>query len=580
MKKHLLQKTLAIALTAVMSLGLLTACGGGSGDPTDSNSGAGDTTTVATDGTTKKPEETEDKDPVESEEPNDEGLWEAFSETVSLKIPVYDRGVEGVPNVSDNYWTACIQEHFGDTYNVEVTFEPITRTDVMTDYALLASGGDLPTLLMEYDYPKLSQWANDGYLTTFDMDAFKEIAPDYYARMEEQGQLQYSEMNGETYFALAYRPFYDTGYTFQTFVRMDWLEEVGYDHVPATHAEYLDAMKKIQDAGLSEHPAGGSMVTGIGSDQNYAFRTYPQDELEWAMYGDVNIPALGWAPNEALVRRENEKYNLGILNPEYYITDSETDKANFINGTTYNFGGYISSNMDWLTAFYDQNPDAKLAIAPAGQVDEEGGTVPAYRADNPFGMIIGFSSSASEDEIKAAWMYMEWMTQEENLFTMQWGIEGENYNIGDNDLPVSVSDYSGDYTQGFNSSKDYWCVTIEAKNAGTIEDIIRANTPQDLPQNFTDDIIDFYYKRVEQSEEGLAINDAIFAVILEAEGEYRGSLTELYKEYRDQLTMCAPEEFDALYDELTQKYLDAGFQEILDARAAAYEAGDSTKLAK
>ena len=26
-------------------------------------------------------------------------------------------------------------------------------------------------------------------------------------------------------------------------------------------------------------------------------------------------------------------------------------------------------------------------------------------------------------------MYMEWMTQEENLFTMQWGIEGENYNV-------------------------------------------------------------------------------------------------------------------------------------------------------
>ena len=43
----------------------------------------------------------------------------------------------------------------------------------MTSYALLAADQNLPTILMEYDYPKLSTWVNDGYLTSFDMDAFK-----------------------------------------------------------------------------------------------------------------------------------------------------------------------------------------------------------------------------------------------------------------------------------------------------------------------------------------------------------------------------------------------------------------------
>ena len=66
---------------------------------------------------------------------------------------------------------------------------PITRTDVMTSYALLAADQNLPTILMEYDYPKLSTWVNDGYLTSFDMDAFKEVAPNYYARMEADGQI-------------------------------------------------------------------------------------------------------------------------------------------------------------------------------------------------------------------------------------------------------------------------------------------------------------------------------------------------------------------------------------------------------
>ena len=40
--------------------------------------------------------------------------WEPFAETVTLRVPVYDRGAEGVPDVSNNYWTGWIQENFGD----------------------------------------------------------------------------------------------------------------------------------------------------------------------------------------------------------------------------------------------------------------------------------------------------------------------------------------------------------------------------------------------------------------------------------------------------------------------------------
>ena len=574
MKKQTLQKSLAMAVAVVMSLGTL--AGRGSGETATSESAAAPAESEAA----ADAESTDAAETTEAAASESAGIdgWEPFAENVTLTVPVYDRGVEGVPNVSDNYWTQWIQTEFGDKYNITVEFEPITRSDVMTSYALLAAADDLPTILMEYDYPKLAQWANDGYLTAFDMNEFAAVAPTYYNRMVEEGQIDYTVMNGETYFALAYRPYYNCGYTFQTFVRMDWLEEVGYDHVPLTREEYVDAMTKIQEAGLCDHPKGGAMVTGVGSDQNYGFRTYPQDELEWATVGDVNIPALGSEANRKLLKKENEDYNLGFTNPEYYITDTETDKAAFVNGNSYQFGGYISANMDFLTAFYEQNPDGKLAIVPAGIEDPDYGTVPAWRADNPFGMIVGFSSSATEDELKAAWMYMEWMTQEDVLFTMQWGVEGENYTVGEDGLPVSVSDYSGDYTQGYNNSKDYWCVTIEARSTGDFEADVRNNVPQDLPQNFTQDIIDFYNERVELSQKGYAVNDPFYSVVIDAETEYSTSLVELYKEYRDQLTMCAPEEFDALYDQLSQQYLDAGFQEVIDERTEAYNNGYSTKL--
>ncbi len=513
-----------------------------------------------------------------AEDATDIASWTPFEKNVTIKIPVYDRGAAGVPAIGENYWEKWIQENFGNQYNITVEFVPIARGSVLNAYSLLAADKDLPTILMEYDYPKLAQWADEGYLATYDIEQFKQIAPTYYNRMVELNQIGYTEMNGERFFVLAERPYYNTNYTYVTWYRQDWLKQVGYDSYPTTWAEEKEMLQKLVDAGICEHPLGGQMVSGAGVDPNYAYRTFPLDELEWATYGDYAIPALGSAANKALLKRVNEQYNLGFIDPEYYITDGETAKANFVNGKSVQFGGYISADMDWLNAFYAQNPDADLAVkVQTTEADVEGGTVPAFRANNPFGMMIGFSSLATEDEIKAAMMYMEWMRMEENLFTMQWGFEGEHFNYVDG-LPVAIADYSGDKKQGFNNSKDYWCVAIEARSAGTIENIIAAASPAGLPEDFTADLIENYYKQVEVAEKGWAVSDCNFSVVLSAATEYQTELLSKYQEYRDKLTMCSVEEFDALYEKLAKDYADAGYQAIVDERAEAYHAGQSTKL--
>ncbi|MDE1549688.1 extracellular solute-binding protein [Jeotgalibaca caeni] len=503
---------------------------------------------------------------------------DGFSEEVTLRVPVYDRGVEGVPTVDDNYWTNWIQEEFGDPNNINVEFVPITRQDVMTDYALLASSQDLPTILMEYDYPKVTQWANEGYLTTFDLNDFKEVAPTYYAQMEEEGQLDFTEMDGETYFTLAKRPYWASSYNFQQFYRKDWLEEVGYDEYPTTYKEYEEAMLKIQEAGLAEHPLGGAIIAAQGADVNIPFMDYPIDEKEWATYASAVLPPLGYEPSREYLRRENSKYNQGLLHPEYYITDLETQKARFINGETFVFGEYISSNSDTLNSFYENNPDAELAIVPMTGEDPEAGTSAAYMSDNPFGMIVGFSSQATEEELQAAWMYMEWMAQEETLETMQWGIEGENYTINEEtQLPESVGDYEGEYKQGFNNNKDYWAIVVETRMAGTLEDMIAAVTPKGLPKDFTQEVIDVTKQKQELAKEGYAVNFPAYSVPIESEIEYMGTLQQLYTELRDTIVMSDPAEFDKLYDEYSEQYLEAGFQEIIEERAKAYEDGKSTK---
>lgn len=83
---------------------------------------------------------------------------------------------------------------------------------------------------------------------------------------------------------------------------------------------------------------------------------------------------------------------------------------------------------------------------------------------------------------------------------------------------------------------------------------------------------------MQKVELGYAVNDAMFGVSIESENELRGTLQALFTEYYDQLVMCDPAEFDALYDQLTEEYMDAGYREVLEERKAAYEAGQTTKL--
>lgn len=580
MRKTILRRTASVALAGVMAMGMLAGCGNDASTteaPTEKETQAQETSAETGDAQETEAGDEETQAPAETVSTAVE--WEPFAENVTLQIPVYDRGEAGVPNVKDNYWTHWVQDNFGTPYNITVEYVPITRTDVMTSYSLLASSTTLPTMLMEYDYPKVAQWANDGYLTTFDMEEFASVAPTYYNRMVSLDQLPYTTMNGDTYFVLAERPDWNTGYAYQTFVRMDWLEEVGYDHVPATREEYVDAMTKIMEAGLCEHPGGGVKLTGVGSDQNYAYRTLPTDETEWAMYGDYNIPSLGWEPNYRLLKNMNEDYNAGILDPEYYITDDATAQANFASGKSYSYTHYIAADLPFLTSFYENNPDGKLAIQPTDVVY---GETCAWRSDNPFGMAVGFSSQASEDEIKAAWMYLEWMSQEENLFTMQWGIEGENYTLNEEGLPVSVPDYEGDYKQGYSNNKDYTACVKEGRVVGDIQQRVEAQFPMNLPQSdeLVAQIVDYYNKRLELAEEGYAITDCMFSVVLDAETDYSTVLTEKYIELRDNLTMCPVEDFDAMYEEAKQEYLDEGYQEVIDDRREAFEAGNSTKMSE
>lgn len=511
--------------------------------------------------------------------------WEPFAERVKITVPVYDRSKAGYPAVDDNYWTKWIQENFGDKYNIDVQYVAIPRGDVMMKYSTLIAAKETPTIMMEYDYPKVAQWANDGAMQVIDLEAFAKVAPTFYQAMVDNNQLGYTDINGQTYFVLTERPYYNTTFAFATFVRMDWLRKVGYDHVPANYTEYVDAINKMIAAGLTKNPVGAGIPTSAYIT-NFGFRDFPvsdEGEKEWAMHSSLGTPGFPWYPTKRLLQRANAEYHMGWYSEEFDLDKNSSGMAtdqtqtDFINGLTYSYGGYIGTNMAWLTAFYENNPDAELALAsPYGGV-EEGVNTGCIRADNPFGMIVGFSNLATEDQLKAAWMLMEWMIQPENLFVLENGVEGKTYELGEDGLPRML-EYTGEEMMNHNNNIDMTCLVHASKKVGTIEQTIAQMSPVGLPQDFTQALIDNYYQLKEIADSGKAYSDPVFAVAIESESEYSATLLSLYQEYYAKLVKCDPAEFDGLFDQFSQEFLDAGYQEIMDERLAAFEAGQTTRL--
>jgi hypothetical protein len=130
--------------------------------------------------------------------------------------------------------------------------------------------------------------------------------------------VQYTDLNGKTYFALSERPYYNVGYTFATFVRKDWLDKVGLG-VPQNYTEYCAAIDAIMAAGLTDQAPIGYSLPATAYVPNFGFRDIPVNESEWAMHSSLGTASLSWEPTKNYLKRQNAEFNKGYLSKEFEL---------------------------------------------------------------------------------------------------------------------------------------------------------------------------------------------------------------------------------------------------------------------
>lgn len=246
--------------------------------------------------------------------------------------------------------------------------------------------------------------------------------------------------------------------------------------------------------------------------------------------------------------------------------------SKFVSGQCATYSFYMSSGTDVFSSLLANDPNAEVAVmgSTASGTVADGFTAHYYEYPS-YGMIMGINANATAEERAATYMFLDWMSQPDNLKYLQYGEEGKTYNVVDG-INVYNTDYTGDDKLSNNNNKDYWCLVQEVQHYGDEAADLQANKTTLAPAGY-DWVVQDAYDLQKKGESG-GIITPIFSKAVQATTEYSADLNSLWQEAYVDCVTCSPDEFESKYEEYCQEYLDAGYQEILDEKASLIADGN------
>ncbi len=340
---------------------------------------------------------------------------------------VYDRG--SVPasegKIEDNRWTKWLNENGP----VDVTFTAIPRWEFKEKFNVLFASGTAPDLIFEYATSYRNELISQKQLMPLN-DLIEEHSTEYKALLEkypilrkvavrEDGNLyEFGRINGlATNQAL--------------YVRKDWLDQLGLP-VPKTVEEFYEVaeafVKNDPDRnGKKDTLAFG--ITGVGA------------QIINAMFQDVGYRVQDgamvrtWENSVAKNNLIKKMYDNGLIDKDF-LSDQNGEKAkqDFITGKMGFYGangGGMSDGYTIFTALKKNVPDAVVMAIPL-PASSYGQFSPSIQ--NPVQATAAINANAKDPE--SVMKYVDFLVKESTMKTMQFGLEGENYNTGENGCPA------------------------------------------------------------------------------------------------------------------------------------------------
>lgn len=569
MKKRLLSIILACA-----TMVSLCACGGGTN--TASNEEPAATEQVSEESTWNVAQE------VEVEE--GELVDGKFPETRSITVEVYDRGNDGGSDPENNMYTEYIKKGMLEKYNVEVKFQAVPRWTEVEELNNLLAAGDAPDVCVTYSYPTVLTYAQMGGVQDLSsyVEQYKDLLPNLFGWLGDSNM--YWDKNPKTGTLWALEGRRAEQQRIVTYVRKDWLDKLGLKE-PTTTEEF--------EAMLVAFEENADTLLGKDAKQMIPFElTY---DVGWTAaniitsFQDANITdkeyyingfddrALTQSGTKEAVRLLNKWYNMGLLWDEFALyksgdsTGDDLIKAGYVGSIMVNWDQPFRNGDDSFIANLKRLSGEDACYVPVDCFQNNAGKYAKYLYSPAGDRKIFFPST--NDEQLASLLYLDFISSPETIRFLQMGEEGVTHEVLESGA-IKIIDATGDAIQNSGKNIDY-TITCNGVNFGDAELATLS--------------INYGYSGIEPELVGKANDSAmrdgiepknVNVGVIEAEAGIGDILSEKRNQIYDMAVVAKEDEFDALWDQMMQEYLDMGGQAIIDERTAKWNEyfGDATML--
>lgn len=214
-------------------------------------------------------------------------------------------------------------------------------------------------------------------------------------------------------------------------LRKDWLDDLGLS-VPETVDEYYQVLKAFRDEkGATapftitfKHLKDGKFLAGA-----YGVSTDFYQEDDVIKYGPIQPGYKDY------LKTLNQWYEEGLLDPDFMTIDDATRSAKILNeqaGMSWapSKGGLAA----WNQSLQEKNSEATIIGVPYASLNK--GEIVNIGKINPDGNMSAAISSTCKDPEEAI-KFLDYMFSDEGRLLMNFGIEGESYNIVDGEPVIS-----------------------------------------------------------------------------------------------------------------------------------------------
>ncbi len=494
-----------------------------------------------------KPAESKQEEPKKEEKPAEP------KEIVKITAMFYDRGEEYASGYSltDNLLTRYINEELAPL-GVEVEWIPVPRSGSDNQVNLMLAGGTAPDVIRTYDRERVATYASQGGLCDL-TDYMDMLDADFLEKNAEA--IEWCQFDGKQWALPGVYGYH--GKSNETYIREDLVKAMGKE-MPTNKEELIDVLYAAKEA----YP--DMQIYGFSSKNQFTmYSTWLLSETSRANERDNYIyeptATIGLKPGHKEALKELNQFYLDGIISQAFIEDTDMSKfeQDVANGNVF----FIADDGTESFEAYETAEDPNYRMVAIDCIENLDGSyeVPSQDAFSHYVYV----PATAEDRIEAVMTFLGWMSNEENAKNVNFSVIGVGADLNEDGWPVKKSNDEllamGNTKRGsdicflysnFEGNKKYLVSNFMKSNPGVPEDVAEGKIASQYSNYFDKALI------------GSALPSA----------EYVPNLQSMIP---DLVFKCiaAPEgQFDAIYEAEYQKLLDNHLQEVLDERAAWYDA--------